>query len=59
MTDAARIALEEAGRLAPGIGGAPVLRSVSDPSKAISTDLARDWMHRAQGIAGFAPEAAV
>lgn len=56
MTDAAKAAFENARRHAPGIGDAPVLPGLTDRSKLISTDLARDWMQRAQALAEFTPE---
>jgi len=56
MTDKARRAIEEARRRAPGIGDAPVIPGLRERAKPISTDLARDWLQRAQVKAGFAPE---
>jgi hypothetical protein len=53
MTEAARAAIEDAQRRAPGIGGVPVLPGLSDRAKPISTALARDWIQRAQVLAGF------
>jgi integrase len=56
MTDLARHAIEDARRHAPGIGDAPVLPGVKDRAKPVSTDLARDWLQRAQVLAKLPPE---
>lgn len=53
VTDGARAAIEDAQRRAPGIGGVPVLPGLSDRATPISTSLARDWIQRAQVVAGF------
>jgi integrase len=56
MTDLARQAIEDARRHAPGIGDAPVLPGVKDRAKPIGTDLARDWLQKAQVLAKLPPE---
>ena len=53
MTDAAKVEIEDAQRRAPWIGGVPVLPGLSDRAKPIRTALARDWIQRAQVLAGF------
>jgi integrase len=56
MTKAAQQTVEVARRKAPGIGDAAVLPGVSQRAKAISTDLARDWLQKAQVLAKLPPE---
>jgi integrase len=51
MTDAARCAFEDARRQAPGIGDTPVLPGVKASARQVGTDLARDWMQKAQLLA--------
>jgi integrase len=51
MTDLARQAIDDARRHAPGIGVAPVLPGVKDRAKPVGTDLARDWLQKAQVLA--------
>ena len=56
MTDIARQAVEDARRQAPGIGDAPILPGVKQRAKPVGTDLARDWLQKAQVLAKLPPE---
>jgi integrase len=56
MTDTARRAIEDARRRAPGIGDAPVMPGSKERAKPVGTDLARDWLQRAQVRAKVPPE---
>ncbi|MGH7594142.1 MAG: tyrosine-type recombinase/integrase [Gemmatimonadales bacterium] len=51
MTDTARRAFEDARRQAPGIGDTPVLPGVKATTRQVGTDLARDWVQKAQLLA--------
>jgi len=56
MTPGARIALADVRQLASGIGNSPVLPSPMNQGEEISRHLARDWLERAQVLAGLPPE---
>jgi len=56
MTVGARDALEDARRIAPGIGDAPVVPGVTDRGLPVGPHLARDWLQRAQVRAELPPE---
>ena len=53
MTEGARQAFERARSCAAGIGNSAVLPGPRDRSRPVGTDLARDWLQRAQVRAGL------
>ena len=55
-TAEAHAALEEARRQNPGIGDAPLLPALGDPSKSVSRSRACTWWQKAQTMAGLEPK---
>jgi integrase len=53
ISDGARVAFEDARRIGPGVGTAPVIPGVGDRGLPVGPHLARDWLQRAQDRAGL------
>ena len=56
VTADALAVLEEARRVHPGIGDAPLLPAPKDPSQCVSRWLVRDWWEKAEELAGLEPK---